>query len=110
MKSGSYFQSNPPPPNSSGSYYSHQSKTYNPYTTKPPSYEFGHKMNLLNPGNSGGPQSQMSGNNNTKVIHNGIRLVGLAANSPKSSKWNKNIYWNKNNVPPYNIFGHLASF
>ena len=86
MKSGSYFQSNPPPPNSSGSYYSHQSKTYNPYTTKPPSYEFGHKMNLLNPGNSGGPQSQMSGNNSTKVIHNGIRLVGLAANSPKSSK------------------------
>ena len=87
MKSGTYFQSNPPigihqstNPNSSGSYYSHQSKTYNPYTSSSkPSYEFGHKMNLLQPGPSG---------SGTKVI-NGIRLVGLAAQSPKGSKWSK---------------------
>ena len=74
MKSGNYFQSNPGPPNASGSYYSHQSKTYNPYSSKPPSYEFGQKMSLLQPGTS-----------STKIIQNGIRLVGLAQ-SPKGSK------------------------
>lgn len=61
MKSGAYFQSNPPPP-ATGSYFT--SKTFNPYNQPKPSYEFGQKA---------------------KVIHNGIRLVGLA-NSPNHSK------------------------
>ena len=75
MKSGAYFQSNPPlapTTTNTGSYYAHQSKTFNPYNAKP-SYEFGQKANFL--------QSASGG----KVVHNGIRLVGLA-NSPNDSK------------------------
>ena len=81
MKSGQYFQSNPGlllagnsnlPTN--GSYYAHQSKTFNSYTTKP-SYEFGQKANFLKPAPT----------QSTKVVHNGIRLVGLAS-SPNDSK------------------------
>ena len=82
MKSGAYFQSNPsllanpnnPNTNNTGSYYAHQSKTFNPYNAGKPSYEFGQKTNFLQSAQSGG-----------KVIHNGIRLVGLA-NSPNDSK------------------------
>ena len=86
MKSGAgYFQSNPslqppnpnnPNTNNTGSYYAHQgSKTFNPYHAGKPSYEFGQKQtNFLQSAQSGG-----------KVIHNGIRLVGLA-NSPNDSK------------------------
>ena len=81
MKSGAYFQSNPPlnttsqnTTNNAGSYYAQQSKTFNPYTSKP-SYEFGQKApNFMQSTPSGG-----------KIIHNGIRLVGLA-NSPNDSK------------------------
>merc|ERR1712077_43064 len=44
MKSGTYFQSNPPlSSNVTGSYYAHQSKTFNPYSCSKPSYEFGQK-------------------------------------------------------------------
>ena len=86
MKTGAgYFQSNPslqppnpnnPNTNNTGSYYAHQgSKTFNPYHASKPSYEFGQKQtNFLQSAQSGG-----------KVIHNGIRLVGLA-NSPNDSK------------------------
>ena len=76
MKSGAYFISSPPP-QSSGSYYAHQSKTFNPYTQTKPTYEFGQKTAFLQHGQAGGDRS--------KVVHNGIRLVGLA-NSPNESK------------------------
>ena len=69
MKSGAYFISNPPPP-TSGSYYAHQSKTFNPYSQSKPTYEFGQKTAFLQHGAG-------------KVVHNGIRLVGLA-NSPNN--------------------------
>lgn len=74
MKSGAYFVSNPPPP-TTGSYYAHQSKTFNPYSQTKPTYEFGQKTTFLQHG---------VGDRN-KVVHNGIRLVGLA-NSPNESK------------------------
>ena len=73
MKSGAYFISNPPPP-TNGSYYAHQSKTFNPYSQTKPTYEFGQKTTFLQHGGVSG-----------KVVHNGIRLVGLA-NSPNESK------------------------
>ena len=46
MKSGAYFISSPPP-QSTGSYYAHQSKTFNPYTQTKPTYEFGQKTAFL---------------------------------------------------------------
>jgi len=76
MKSGAYFQSNPPLAPPTGSYYTHgQSKTFNPYTTAKPSYEFGQQQKqatFLNPGHHPGA---------SRIVQNGIRLVGLA-NSP----------------------------
>jgi hypothetical protein len=81
MKAGAYFQSNPGPA-PQGPYYAHQSKTYNPYNnnTIKPAFEFGQKNNFLQPGvHVNGP------GNVTKVIHNGIRLVGLAS-SPNDQK------------------------